>query len=250
MDPGGQSADQLVHVGDHIREIAQVLLVSVSGILPFLGVRRGNHGPVGEGHRVINEHGLLPVALHEVQNEVDRYVRPVFVFALGYELFVLIISRACVAGALVLCVPGMEKAMLVEARLGHFHPFAPSESGIGKVWRVVGLELPLPRDASLVAGVLHHVTESSFPRIENPEIGPVAVVVSTRHDLHPGRRAERLRVGMGKAKAFLGQLIDVRGMVGGSPVATEAINPYVVRHDEENVGLAPLRGKQREKEED
>ena len=103
--------------------------------------------------------------------------------------------------------------MLVETRLRYFHSLAAPAIGIGEVRRVIGVQLPFPRDTSYVARFLHQVSKSFFLWIENSEIGPVPVVVSARHDLHAGRRTEGLRIGMGETQSLFRQFVDLRRSV-------------------------------------
>ena len=75
-----------------------------------------------------------------------------------------------------------------------------------------------------------------FSGVKNPEIGPVPVVVFPRHDLHPRGGAKGLGVGVSEAHPIRCKGVDLGCGVGTSPVASEAIDSDVIRHDQQNVG--------------
>ena len=74
-------ADQFVHVGHHVFEIALAILA-----LARLAVRRRLERAVNEDHRIVDEEQLVTIRRYEVGNVPRDNLRAVFVFA---ELAVL-----------------------------------------------------------------------------------------------------------------------------------------------------------------
>ena len=126
------------------------------------------------------------MALEEVEDEVHRDVRAVFSFLSLHQFAIAENGRVGVARAFVFRVPRVKKAMLVETGLGDFHALASPALGVGKVGRVVRLQLPFAGDAGLVVGLLNPMAKRAFVGIENAEVRPIAVVVLAGHDLHSG----------------------------------------------------------------
>ena len=71
---------------------------------------------------------------------------------------------------------------------------------------------------------------------------PVAEVIFSGHQLHPGGGAEGLGEGVAEADAFAGHAIQVRGLVAGPAVGAEAFVAEVVGQDQQNVGSLRLGG--------
>ena len=94
----------------------------------------------------------------------------------------------------------MKEAMLIEASLCDLHTFVSASVGVRKIGWVVGLQLPFSRDASIVPGLLHKVSKSSFLGIKDSKVCPVSVVVLTGHYLDSGGSTKRLRISMCEPK--------------------------------------------------
>lgn len=231
-----QSSHQFVHVGDHVGEEFDLFGTAQLRVLPFGGVRGWHHRPVRQSHRKIEEHRILSMAFHEIEEKSNRAVGSVFSFFFRDQGTIAKISGVGVARTFVFGVPGMKQAVFVESCLVDLHAGTPTKVGVGEVGRVVGLQLPLSRDAGPVARILHQVPESLFLWIEDAEIAPVAVVVFSGHDLHPRRSAKGLGVGVSEAHSFLGKFVDMGCGVGTSAIASEAIDSNVIRHDQQDVG--------------
>ena len=236
IQSGDQSSHQFVHIGDHIGEEFDLFYTPLLRVLPFLRVGGGHHRPVRKSHGEIEKHGVFSMAFHEIQEKLNRAVRTVFSLFFRDQRTIAKIGWVGVARTFVLGVPGMEQAVLVESRLVHAHTRTPTKVGVGEIRRVVGLQLPLSRDTGPVSRFLHQVPESLFPGIEDSEIAPVAVVVFPRHDLHPRGGAKGLGVGVSEAHPIRCKGVDLGCGVGTSPVASEAIDSDVIRHDQQNVG--------------
>ena len=63
------------------------------------------------------------------------------------------------------------------------HPGAPPFLGIWKIWRVIRLQLPLPRNAGAISERLHQVAKGPLFRWKDAETSPVPVILPARHDL-------------------------------------------------------------------
>ena len=184
------------------------------------------------------------MTFQEVENEVYRDVGPVPPFQVLDQLAVPVKRRIGIPGTLVLGVPGVKEAMLVETCLRHLHALSTATFGVWEIRWIIRLQLPLAGNAGSVACILHQVAEGSFFWVKDTEVRPVAMVVFASHDLHAGRRAERLGVGVGETNATFGQLVDVWGPVGGSSITAETLNANVISQDEQNIRLGnPCLGK-------
>lgn len=236
IQSGDQSSHQFVHVGDHVGEEFDLFGAAQLRVLPFGGVGGGHHRPVRQSHRKIEEHRILSMAFHEIEEKINRAVGSVFPFFFRDQGTIAKISGVGVAGTFVFGVPGMKQAVFVESCLVDLHAGTPTKVGVGEVGRVVGLQLPLSRDTGPIARFLHQVPESLFPGGEDAEIAPVTVVVFPGHNLHPRRSAKGLGVGVSEAHPIGCKSVDVGCGVGTSAIASEAIDSNVIRHDQQDVG--------------
>ena len=63
------------------------------------------------------------------------------------------------------------------------------------------------------------------------------MVVAPGHDFYSGRSTKRLGIGVGESEAFRSQLIYMGSVIALSSIATKTLDPYIVRHDEDDIGL-------------
>ena len=86
-------------------------------------------------------------------------------------------------------------------------------------------------------GALGQVAERRHCRIKQAEADVVSLVINAGHQLHPRRRADRLRVAVLKPHPPPGQTIEVWRRVRLTAVGRDALVAHVVRHDQHDVGL-------------
>jgi hypothetical protein len=140
-----------------------------------------------QSHRIVNEKRLVAVAAHEVVDVFSVEVGAVVPAGVFDERTVVENYRVRVARALVLGMLCMPQEVIVEPGVFGEHTFA---SPLGfEVGRVIAVELPFARDAGLVSGIAHHVTERDFAWWQYAERLPVSKVVLARHELHTSGRA-------------------------------------------------------------
>ncbi len=81
-------------------------------------------------------------------------------------------------------------------------------------WRILlPPQLPLAADPSDVAGFFQQVREGRRRARQGTEVQLIADIVEAGHELHPGRRAQRLHVAMLEAHAGSCQAVQVRRLV-------------------------------------
>jgi len=189
---------------------------------------RQSHSEIGEERFIFSPH-------HKIEEKLDRGIRTIFSVFRAHEFAISIKAGIPITGAFILGLPGMIKRPLVESRILNFHPSAPAAIRVGKVGRIVGIQLPLPGDASAIASILHEMTKGPLFRIEYSKVEPVPLVVFSRHDLHTRRRAKRLGICVGKPNSLLRQLVESGRLIRLRAVATQAIDREIISHDEKNV---------------
>ena len=220
-----EPADQLVHVADHVGEVAVilVLVLALDRRVPPVAVRRRLVREVRQDHRVVEQERLVFVPLHEVDREVADQVRPVLAVLVVDRLRLVLEAGVGVARREPRVLP---QHVLVEAELLR-QLRDPAE-------------LPLAADPGLVAGVSEQVAERHLASLELAEADVVAHVVLAGHHLHPRRRAERLHVRVGEARAARRERVQVGRLVAAAAVAGQALVAEVVGEDHDDV-RPPLR---------
>ena len=130
----------------------------------------------------------------------------------------------------------MIERVFIKAGLINAHPRPATFGGIGKVGRIVRLQLPLARDAGAVAGILQQVTKGAFLGIKDAKVSPVTVIVFPGHDLHSGRRTKRLGVGVGEPNPRFREAIKVRRPVRVTAITAQPVDADIIGHDEDDIG--------------
>ncbi len=136
-----------------------------------------------QGHRVVNKKRFIAVlfAPDKIVDEIHPMIRAILALQLLQQLAVLKRGRPGKTQALVLGVPGMKQAVLVEAGVGDLHALAAAQVRAGVTGWIVTLQLPFARDAGVIAGLLQIMTDRFRLGIQSAEVGPIAVVVPAGH---------------------------------------------------------------------
>ena len=221
FEPGDELADELVRVGHHVWEVADLLRA-------FLGLGRQVIGTIGrrivgrvrQHHRVIEEERPVLLTRDEVEGVVVDDVGSVFVLLEVDLLPVDFQAWVTVATGTPVQLP---EAVLLEAEEGG-------------AFEVVA-QLPFPDHAGGVTGVLEEVPERPLLGIEVSEAGVVALVVQAGHQRHARRRAQRLGMDLVEPHAGRGELVHHRGAVTLAAVGRDALIAEVVDQDEHHVRL-------------
>ena len=237
-------ANNLVEVGHHGDEVffaggltfGRLVGVVSTGTIADI-VRSRNEGIVNEDGGIIDEEGLVLIAVDEVTNEVRHDIGSVFfmVIFLGEELPVLLerwTPESFPSSFASLLCGHLPEAVFIEARFNRARGILTS---LGFV--IEPVELPLARDGRFVACVFQKMPEGLLLRIEVTEVSVVPEVVLPGHNLNPGSRADGRGVTMIEANAFGSEGVDVRRFVIFGTIAAETFPAHIVRHDEDDVGL-------------
>ena len=129
----------------------------------------------------------------------------------------------------------MEHRVVVVALAGHHRPVVKA---CGLVRRAFA-QMPLAKDRSLVAAaaqVLGHIGQAIIDSVSQCH-DAVHMVVGAGQDCCSTGRADGVAdVAVVHPHAFIGQAVDVGGVVNAVSVAADGLGCMVVGHDEENVG--------------
>ena len=199
-------ADELVHVRDH-------------GGKPLLGgrclgrIRCRHEWHVGQQHRVIDEERTGPMRFNEFQYAAVVQVGAEHAFAEIHELGIVADRGPPVGGVEGVGAFGIGPAdeVFVETRIFRV------ESAVDTLFVAGGSQLPLAGDQCAVSRCLQRVRERGDFGAQVGEFLVVPVIVLPRHDLDPGRGADRLRVRVVEPHALGREAVDFRG---GMRVAT------------------------------
>ena len=106
-------------------------------------------------------------------------------------------------------------------------------------------QLPLARNHRPVPRLRQHVGERDVGRVEVHELPVVPVVVQSRHQLDPGRRAQRLRVPVLEPHALRGDPVEFGRFVRRPAVGAQRLDAEIVGEDDDDVGLEGWLGRRR-----
>ena len=65
----------------------------------------------------------------------------------------------------------------------------------------------------------------------------IAMVVFARHQLHPGRGAQRGRIAVVKTHPVFRQLIQVRGLVTFTTISAQGLVTEIIGHNKNDIGV-------------
>ena len=227
-------ADDLIHVGDHVSKlrgafIQRIVIFRLSGLRER---RRINKRRVDQGHRVVDEEGLVLVIVNELEQELAVDVRPEILFTAFDDLPVLIDVRTVIAACLISLIEPCPQAIAVETVLDRL---------TGKLVELA--ELPFARNGGLVSGLSEVMPEGLDVRWQDHRLqhaeqalepGPIRIEAAHEHD--PRGRAQGRCVGIVETHAFRRHAIQIRRAVNGAAVATQPLRPEVVGHDHDDIG--------------
>ena len=236
---GLDATDQFIHVFHHIVKKPPILLVAV--FTPLRAIRGRLKRAMGQCHGVVDEKGLVPVALHKMVQVIHKQIGPIFSLRILQVFSIVIYARIGKPASLVLCVLGMPKKKFLETRF--LDPLSQAPPLRHETGRIIALQLPFAHYAGAVSSLGHPVAEGFFFGFQNPKGMPVSPIVFPRHQGHPRRGAERKGMGIGKAHPVLCQSIQNRGFVGYTSIATERFRAQVVGHDQDDIWLGSYIGR-------
>ena len=248
-------AHQMVHVGHHSgepllvrRRVAGPRRGAVEGVARSRGAAarrpvaqpgRDDERVVRQRHRVVDEERFARrrirrrVLIDRLEHEVVRQVRPEDVVAPCLLAVVRHQGRPPVARAATLAAQ-LPQPVFVEPRLLRRRPLVDHVE--------VVRQLPLAGDHRPVARLRQYMGERDVGRVEVHELPVVPVVVQPRHQLDPGRRAQRLRVPVLEPHPLGGDAVELRSLVGRAAVCAECLDAEIVGEDDDDVGLGGRLG--------
>ena len=240
---GNQVADQAVQVLDVRAEmLGRVHLV---GYRAVRGQGRRNPGGVRQrGWEVGQERNAFLAGLtHEVDQPGGIHVGTVVVGPRRQQAAVALHLRIPVARSL----PRGEHMVQLPQRVDIEAVVVPDDGGgdvrrspPGVVFdgaeRLGHGELPFARHRRAVARGAKHLREGGLVGIEPTERFVVSVVVSAGHELHAGRRAQRLAEGACECAAPGGERRDMGCSVGRAAVGLERLDAGVIGEYQHDVG--------------
>ena len=80
------------------------------------------------------------------------------------------------------------------------------------------------------------MAERLFFRIKNAKVLPVAMVILASHQLNSRWRTERLSVRVCEPNSLGRHSIEIGCAIGSATIATNAFDPDIVGHDQQDVG--------------
>ena len=189
---------------------------------------RQRHRPVDEKRVVV-----ALFAIDEVGYVFEKQIVAVLVVRILPVASVLVNHRILVTRPLVLGVMSMPHAELVETRV--LDPLTLIPPLRTFVRRVIGIQLPLARDAGVVPGFREDMPERNLIRAHQPKREIVPEIVLARHQRNPRRRAQRQDMTLVKPHPIRRHLIQPRRRVRRSAVYSDGLVTEVVGHDHDDI---------------
>jgi len=223
---GVETTNHFVHESRHVGEVfgAFVEVLADGRWVPVGAVWSGLKRIVGEDHRVVKEERAVLFSGDEIEREVVDELGAVTALRILFFHALLFQARVGVTGWAAGLLP--EQGFVKAEVLGGIRFFA---------------ELPFAADSGGVTGLFEEVRKGGLAAEQGAEVEVVVEVVATRHELHPGGRAERLRMAVFKAQTVRCEPVEMRGLVRLAAIGGDAFVAKVIGHDEYDIGRSLSR---------
>ena len=226
---GDDGADKLIGVRDHIRKMLVFRYTFAGFFFEIIGaLRRRIIRIVREDHRIIQEERRVFFTGDKIERVIVDNVGTVFVLgivdllAIDFEPGIFVSSWTAVE---------LPKRVFIKTKM--------------RRTRKIARKLPFSCDACRVTSSLEEIAKCLLRRIKMTELGVVAAIANSCHQLCARRRTEWLRMALLEANTSRGELVHHGRFVTFSAVGGDTFVAEVVDENQHHVRLAFISVKRR-----